>query len=42
MAKFSLDKVKRETMRPAVCMLIVRDLQGGPFVIALHFVFYLS
>jgi len=39
---FSLDKVKHETMHPAVCMLIVRDLQGGPFVIVLHFVFYLS
>ena len=46
--KFSLGKVKRDTMRPAVCTSRVGDLQGssclfaGLFAIALRFVFHSS
>ena len=44
--KFSLGKVKRETMRPAVCFLRVREPRGSPclfaglFAIGLRFVFH--
>ena len=46
--KFSLGKVKRETMCPADCPLRVSDLRGSPclsaglFVIMLRFVFHSS